>query len=190
MDIQRCYETLELEPGASIQEVRQAYKDMVNIWHPDRVSNNPRLKQKAEEKLKQINAAHERLLAYLDSRPKGTVAVEKTPQGESEEGTRAYGVPRAEPLGPDRPETSVKTGPGIVATLWSYLSDLVRSLSENRPSPGSETGREPYSSRTGQGSRRDRAAGGGTGPGRGRGMGRGGRGMGRGKGMGGGRGRR
>ena len=49
MDIKRCYEILELDPNASLDDAKQAYKDLVNIWHPDRVSNNPRLKQKAEE---------------------------------------------------------------------------------------------------------------------------------------------
>ncbi|MBW1888862.1 MAG: molecular chaperone DnaJ, partial [Deltaproteobacteria bacterium] len=43
----------ELDRLASPYEVKQAYKDIVNVWHPDRFSNNPRLKQKAEEKLKE-----------------------------------------------------------------------------------------------------------------------------------------
>lgn len=34
MDIRHCYESLELDPDASIEAVKQAYKDLVNIWHP------------------------------------------------------------------------------------------------------------------------------------------------------------
>jgi len=37
---------------------------MVNIWHPDRFSSNPRLKQKAENKLKEINEAYEAMQSF------------------------------------------------------------------------------------------------------------------------------
>jgi hypothetical protein len=190
MDIRTCYETLELNPDASIEDVKQAYKDLVNIWHPDRVSNNPRLKQKAEEKLKQINAAHEGLLSYLNSRQKGKgpVSVEKAPRPESAE-ENTYQDARAYTDGADRPETRVKTGSGIASTLWSYLSDLFHSLSDGTLSPRDRTDAQPYAPRSGQGYRQDKGIGGGTGAARGRGTGRGGRGMGRGKGMGMGRGR-
>ena len=64
MDIEKCFEIFELDRRASPYEVKQAYKDIVNVWHPDRFSNNPRLKQKAEEKLKEINVAYETLKSY------------------------------------------------------------------------------------------------------------------------------
>jgi TonB family protein len=53
--------TLEIEPGASLEELRQAYRDQTKVWHPDRFSNDIRLRKKAEEKLKQINLAYQRL---------------------------------------------------------------------------------------------------------------------------------
>ena len=64
---------LELEPGADKPTIRQAYLDVVNVWHPDRFKGNPRLEAKAQEKLKQINAAYERLhpLAEQTARPVG-----------------------------------------------------------------------------------------------------------------------
>ncbi len=58
-DNQRHYETLGITPDASLEEIRQAYKDLVHVWHPDRFSYNPRLREKAEEKLKEINLAYE-----------------------------------------------------------------------------------------------------------------------------------
>ena len=55
MDIERCYEILEITPEASLEEVRQAYRDSVSVWHPDRFGErNPRLARRAEEKVKQI----------------------------------------------------------------------------------------------------------------------------------------
>ena len=52
---------LEIEPGASLEGIRQAYRDQTKVWHPDRFSNDIRLQKKAEEKLKQINLAYQRL---------------------------------------------------------------------------------------------------------------------------------
>jgi uncharacterized protein YjbI with pentapeptide repeats len=63
-DLEWCYRILELKPGASLEEVNQAYKDLVFIWHPDRIpQDNPRLLEKAQEKLKDLNSARDRLRA-------------------------------------------------------------------------------------------------------------------------------
>ncbi len=59
MDIWRCYEILEIEPDASPEEIKRVYRDLVLVWHPDRFADNPRLRQKAEEKLKEVNLAYE-----------------------------------------------------------------------------------------------------------------------------------
>jgi DnaJ-domain-containing protein 1 len=62
--INRCIEILGLKSGASQEEVNQAYKDLVNVWHPDRFVGNPRLQKKAEEKVKEINAAYEYIKSF------------------------------------------------------------------------------------------------------------------------------
>jgi len=56
-----CYEILGLRHGASEDEVKQAYRDLVKVWHPDRFSHDPRLQVKAQEKLKDINEAYTKL---------------------------------------------------------------------------------------------------------------------------------
>lgn len=56
------YRLLGLEPGASHEEINQAYKDLAFIWHPDRIpKDNQRLQHKAQEKLKEINQARDHL---------------------------------------------------------------------------------------------------------------------------------
>ena len=53
--------TLEVEPGASLEEIKLAYRDQTKVWHPDRFANDLRLQKKAEEKIKQISLAYRRL---------------------------------------------------------------------------------------------------------------------------------
>ena len=50
--------TLSLDSTASFDEIREAYQDLVMVWHPDRFMQNPRLYKKAEAKLKQVNQAY------------------------------------------------------------------------------------------------------------------------------------
>lgn len=61
---EKHYRTLGIEPGASLKEIKEAYRDLASVWHPDRFINNPRLQEKAQEKLKEINAAYEYLRTY------------------------------------------------------------------------------------------------------------------------------
>jgi hypothetical protein len=61
------YKVLGLEPGVPFEKVKVAYKDLVAVWHPDRFAHNSRLQEKAQEKLKEINAAYEFLKTYNNS---------------------------------------------------------------------------------------------------------------------------
>ncbi len=74
MDIRKCCDLLDLRPGYSQEDLKQAYKDLAQVWHPDRFAHNPRLKEKAEDKLKQINTAYEQLDQALVERLKAQAA--------------------------------------------------------------------------------------------------------------------
>ncbi|VXD25773.1 conserved hypothetical protein [Planktothrix serta PCC 8927] len=69
MEIEKYYKILELKPGASLEEVRQAYRYQALIWHPDRYPQNSPLQAQAEEKFKQISQAYETLKTYLSNPP-------------------------------------------------------------------------------------------------------------------------
>ncbi len=69
--IQRCYDLLELPAGASLADVKNAYRIMTKVWHPDRFASDVEMHQKAEEKLKLINAAFKILQADLQKAEDG-----------------------------------------------------------------------------------------------------------------------
>lgn len=58
------YEVLELKEGASKDEVKKAYRELVKKYHPDQYGNNP-LRDLAEEKLREINEAYDYLMKNI-----------------------------------------------------------------------------------------------------------------------------
>ncbi len=89
LDVERYYRVLDIELGASPEEVHQGYLDMTWVWHPDRFVGHPRLQQKAHHKLQELNEAHERLrscqsISYTkDLRSKSKFRTSPTPQNQS-----------------------------------------------------------------------------------------------------------
>ena len=52
------YRVLGIDPSASDDEVKRAYRELARKYHPDNYQNNP-LADLAEEKMKEINEAYE-----------------------------------------------------------------------------------------------------------------------------------
>ncbi|NJL00113.1 MAG: J domain-containing protein, partial [Spirulinaceae cyanobacterium SM2_1_0] len=77
---ERYYQVLGLEPGASWDEVNQAYKDLAFVWHPDRLPrDNPRLLEKAAARLKAINEAREHLRSHHEKITNSTRPAKSAP---------------------------------------------------------------------------------------------------------------
>ncbi len=62
---------LELGQNASEEEIRNAHRIMVKVWHPDRFQGDAGLSAAAETKLKEVNAAYELLMSPTWSNPGG-----------------------------------------------------------------------------------------------------------------------
>jgi len=125
MNIRKSFELLEIGMNATEDEAKQAYKDLVSVWHPDRFSHNPRLKKKAEEKIKEANLAFETVKDFFSATGKSGQSRrknEKTSPGQSGEPfKRSTGTA-------SKTELAAELGTTAVLTLWSYLSKRVNHV--------------------------------------------------------------
>jgi curved DNA-binding protein CbpA len=173
MDIKRYFEILELKPSASMDELNQAYRDLVNIWHPDRFSHNPRLKEKAEKKLKEVNQAYETVRSFLSSKSGPENHANKRSHGRTQAKSEVGGGAEAADYQAgtrSKTEAVVQASTAGALHLWSYLSTRLRRLVEEQVQAFKQgaqidpRGAKRQGQRRGKGRRKGR----GSGPGRGR----------------------
>jgi WD40 repeat protein len=65
-NIAQYYAVLSIDSAASSETVKQAYRNLAKIWHPDRYVHDPRLKAQAEIEIKKINQAYAAIKSYLE----------------------------------------------------------------------------------------------------------------------------
>jgi DnaJ domain len=73
--LEQCYLALGLTSKASLNEIKQAYRDLSQIWHPDRYAHNPRLQKKAAAQFQSINSAYSTLFHHLAPEKTSTESV-------------------------------------------------------------------------------------------------------------------
>jgi hypothetical protein len=90
-------DVLALRPGASAVEIKGAYRDLVKVWHPDRFGSDPRLREKAENKLKQINEAYLVLQSDRTGGMNGADGASVSMRGDAARRWDSSSVPRTHP---------------------------------------------------------------------------------------------
>jgi hypothetical protein len=82
--MRRYYRILEIPYDSSFPIVKQAYRDLVRVWHPDRFCHDERLQKLATEKLMQINEAYRvlRSLSPQEVEQNSAVSQPFSPQAE------------------------------------------------------------------------------------------------------------
>ena len=65
MNLDRALKVLEVAETASPKEIKQKYRDLVVIWHPDRHSDNPRRYKLSVQKMKELNTAYDCVRSFL-----------------------------------------------------------------------------------------------------------------------------
>jgi hypothetical protein len=65
---------LDIERGASWEEIKKAHRELMLVWHPDRFENDADLKARAEKKSKEINEAYDALRTVFERTDAATIA--------------------------------------------------------------------------------------------------------------------
>ena len=120
----KAFELLGVPPDADKKAVTVAYRDLTVVWHPDRLpKGNERLAKKANQKLKELNAARDRVLAHLKrpSAPKAKPSPRSRPK------------PSPKPSPQPRPKPSAKPTPQPDDVLFTQAE--ARSRREHPAGP-------------------------------------------------------
>jgi DnaJ-domain-containing protein 1 len=97
------YTLLELLPSATKDEIKKAWHEQIQVWHPDRFTHAPALHKKAEARTKQINQAYQTLSdPTARTRYDATVQPSSAPKAT----TRPSPAPSAYTSTPPRQQTS------------------------------------------------------------------------------------
>lgn len=67
-DISQWYGILGVSLTASPATIKAAYRELAKLWHPDLYIDDPELKARAEEEIKEINEAYSEIKIYLASK--------------------------------------------------------------------------------------------------------------------------
>lgn len=114
------YALLELTPAATAADIKKAWHEQIQVWHPDRFSHSPALHGKAEARTQLINQAYQTLSnpdarARYDARTHTTPAPEPThPRPSATPPAQTTPPPRPQP--PPRPRHGAR-GPQTAVTI-------------------------------------------------------------------------
>ena len=66
-EYEKFYKILDLDVGASKEEVKKSFRELSHIWHPDNhAGKSPEVQNRSNEKFKEISNAYEVLGKYLE----------------------------------------------------------------------------------------------------------------------------
>src|SRR5574344_913602 len=65
-ELERCYRLLDITVSANPQEVKNAYKQKLKYFHPDKHADNPVLQKVATDKTRQIVEAYKKIIDFLN----------------------------------------------------------------------------------------------------------------------------
>ncbi|WP_069790003.1 DnaJ domain-containing protein [Cyanobacterium sp. IPPAS B-1200] len=58
-ELDKYYQILKIESGASVEEIKKAYRQLAKKWHPDNFNDSPEKAELAEKKFLEIHEAYE-----------------------------------------------------------------------------------------------------------------------------------
>jgi len=79
MDILECYKLLELPVSPPLDEIRTAYKQLVQSRHSEHFKQSHQLKKKSEEELNIINSAYHQICEFMQNKETDSLLVGLSP---------------------------------------------------------------------------------------------------------------
>ena len=112
--MEQYFKILKLKPGASIEDVKRAYKAQVKVWHPDRFpSESPQLQKKAHEMFQKITAAYKKISDIHTTQKFGKASGW---EGKSTQYTRASR--KSTKTNPESEPQEPESVPGVATRIW------------------------------------------------------------------------
>lgn len=68
MNTEQYFKILGIDHDTSPDNVKQAYKDLISHWHQNSKSDDPEMQQNAENKIREINEAYEKVLPFFSQK--------------------------------------------------------------------------------------------------------------------------
>ncbi len=124
ISVEEAYRALDLQPGATLDQVREAYHDLAKIWHPDRFVGDERLQVKAQEQMRAINEAYNRL-KVLAPAPATTLATVPPARPKADRPPGKARVPLAIKPGAEVEVDDSRSPWEIHGWAWSILAHAV-----------------------------------------------------------------
>lgn len=124
------YTVLEIAPTATTADIKKAWQEQVQVWHPDRFSHSPALHRKAETRTKLINQAYQTLSdptarARYDAATRAVSSTASPTAAHTSPPPRPQPAPRARPRqgprGPQAPVSLSRQGRPIVLVPACHL---------------------------------------------------------------------
>lgn len=84
------YEVLGVNPSATDEEVKSAYRELAKKYHPDNYAQSP-LREVAEEKMAEVNSAYDTIMEERKARTGSSGAYQQQSYSRQSYGQQAYG---------------------------------------------------------------------------------------------------
>lgn len=101
--ISAAFANLGLPTNVTSEQANEAFRDLAQVWHPDRFAQNPRVRALAEARMTELNCAYSIVSDYLEgNRQRGDRNSEQVDHGKSTEqpeSTAAHAANSAHPTG-------------------------------------------------------------------------------------------
>lgn len=116
------YELLEVSPEASLEQIREAHRIAVQLFHPDQLRQKPpNVREAAEERLKKVNEAF-RVLSDPIKRSKYDTELKRRPRNPF---SRRTGPQRAVRRAEERAPDSLVESAANISTQYIFLFSLL-----------------------------------------------------------------